>query len=134
MRFLRNLLLLVFPYLLMIGVNEAVRPTIQQSSYTAKGVTAINSNLRLANRCTWVGHNDTAYCKQYHVRFLDDHFATTDPIYFGMITLLHASGNYGVANILLYVLLMPLVIWYALVKCINYTLEIKRLKRDRYAS
>jgi hypothetical protein len=118
----------------MIGVNEAVRPTIQQSSYTAKGVTAINSNLRLANRCTWVGHNDTAYCKQYHVRFLDDHFATTDPIYFGMITLLHASGNYGVANILLYVLLMPLVIWYALVKCINYTLEIKRLKRDRYAS
>jgi hypothetical protein len=133
MRLIRNIVLLIFPYLLMVGVNEAVRPTLDAPPYTAKGVTAMNSNLRLPDTCTWVGHNDTAYCKQQHVRFLQGHFATTDPIYFGMITILHASGNYGVANILLYVVLMPLVIWYALVKCIDYTLAIKRLKKNRYA-
>ncbi len=129
MRFIRNLCLLLFPYLVMILINEAVRPTIKESPYQANGITAINSNLRIRDKCTWAAHSDTEYCKEHHVKFLKPYYNITDTMYFGTIDLLHSTGNYGAANIVFLVILFPLIMWYSLVKIIDYWIEIKRLTK-----
>lgn len=129
MRFIRNLLLLLAPYLIIILVNESVRPTIKEVSYQLKGVSAINSNQRTPHKCTWAAHSDTNYCKKHHVKFLNNYLKETDKVYFGIINLLHSTGNYGVANIIFLVILFPLIIWYSLIKIIDYWIEIKHLKK-----
>lgn len=129
MRFTRNLFLLLCPYLVMILINEAVRPSIKEPPYQSHGITTINSNLRLQDKCTWVAHNNTNYCKEHHVKFLKPYYIITDPIYFGVISLLRSTGNYGAANIVLLVILFPLIMWYSLVKIIDYWIEIRRLKK-----
>ncbi|WP_139856329.1 hypothetical protein [Aequorivita sinensis] len=130
MRFFRNIALLLLPYLLMIIINEAYRPTIKETPYSLRGITAINSDVRTPDKCTWAAHSDTAYCKQNHVKLLKDHMDITDKIYFGAIGALHSTGNYGAANVIFLVILFPLIMWYSLVKVIDYTLEIKALKRQ----
>lgn len=116
---LRNLLILLFPFALMIIINEYSREKIQPSTYQSRGQDTINSAQRDPSTCTWACHNDTGYCKAHHVKFDDHYFTYTDPLYFGMITVLRGFGNYGLANILLLVLFFPLLI---------YTLLIKSLK------
>ncbi|WP_310991016.1 hypothetical protein [Aequorivita marina] len=132
MRFSRNLLLLLLPYLLMIVINEAYRPTIKEKPYSANGVTAINSDIRMPDKCSWAAHNDTSYCKEHHVKFLKNYFFITDLMYFGVITALRVTGNYGAANIIFLVILFPLFIWYSLVKVIDYSIEIRNLKKQTY--
>ena len=130
MRFFRNIALLLLPYLLMIIINETYRPTIREKPYMLKGITAINSDVRTPDKCTWAAHSDTAYCKQNHVKLHKNHMDITDKIYFGAIGALHSTGNYGAANVIFLVILFPLTMWYSLVKVIDYTLEIKALKRQ----
>lgn len=130
MRPIRNIGLLLLPYVLMIIINEAYRPTIKETPYAMGGFTAINSNIRTPDKCTWAAHSDTNYCKQNHVKFLKNHFQLTDKIYFGAIEALRSTGNYGAANIVFLVVLFPLIIWYALVKIIDYSIEIKTLKKQ----
>ena len=130
MRFFRNIALLLLPYLLVIIINEAYRPTIKETPYSLRGITAINSDVRTPDKCTWAAHSDTAYCKQNHVKLLKDHMDITDKIYFGAIGALHSTGNYGAANVIFLVILIPLIMWYSLVKVIDYTLEVKALKRQ----
>lgn len=129
MRFLRNLTILVLPYLIMIIINEAYRPTIKENPYSLRNITAINSDIRTPDKCTWAAHKDTAYCKQHHVKFLRNHFSITDTLYFGAISALHATGNYGAANLIIFVVLFPLIIWYSTVKIIDYVVEIRSLKK-----
>ena len=129
MRLTRNIILLLLPYLIMILVNESVRPTIKEKPYQINGITAINSNLRTIDKCTWAAHSDTSYCKEHHVKFLKPYYGITDRLYFGVISLLHATGNYGAANIILLVLLFPLIMWYSLVKIFDYTIAIRKLKK-----
>lgn len=130
MRLFRNITLPLLPYLLMIIINEAYRPTIKEKPYSLRGITAINSDVRTPDKCTWAAHSDTAYCKQNHVKLLKNHMETTDKIYFGAIGALRSTGNYGAANVIFLVILFPLIIWYSLVKIIDYTLEIKALKKQ----
>ena|SRR5690554_1317898 len=130
MRFFRNIALLLLPYLLMIIINEAYRPTIKETPYSLRGITAINSDVRTPDKCSWAAHSDTAYCKQNHVKLLMNHMDITDKIYFGAIGALHSTGNYGAANVIFLVILFPLTMWYSLVKVIDYTLEIKALKKQ----
>ena len=127
-RFLRNLGLFIFPFLIMILVNELIRPTIKKEAYTKQGVTAINSAIRSASFCSWNCHNDTQYCKQYHIRWIGAYQEWIDPIYFGMIKGLKSTGNYGLANILFLVILAPLLMFVLLVKILNLTQQIKNLK------
>ena len=89
MRLARNIILLLLPYLLMIVVNEAYRPTIKEKPYSAQGITAINSNIRTPKKCTWAAHSDTKYCEQHHVKYLKNQLESTDKIYFGAIGALH---------------------------------------------
>jgi len=115
----------------MVIVNEAYRPTIKETPYTAHGITAINSDIRSPHKCSWVAHSDTSYCKQHHVKFLKAHFHITDKIYFGAIAALRSTGNYGAANIIFLVILFPLIIWYSLVNIIDYSIAIRNLKKQQ---
>jgi hypothetical protein len=111
-------------------INESVRPAIKDKPYQVFGRNFMNSNLRKTDKCTWAAHNDTNYCKKHHVKYLKNYLEKTDIAYFGVIGLLHATGNYGAANIIFLVILFPLIMWYSLVKIIDYRLEIKRLKKQ----
>lgn len=113
----------------MIIVNESVRPNVKETPYQIKGVTAINSNIRTPDKCTWAAHSDTSYCKEHHVKFLKPYFGITDVVYFGIIGLLYATGNYGAANIIFLVILCPLIMWFSLVKIFDYITEIRKLNK-----
>ena len=132
MRLARNIILLLLPYLLMIVVNEAYRPTIKEKPYSAHGITAINSNIRTPKKCTWAAHSDTKYCEQHHVKYLKNQLESTDKIYFGAIGALRSTGNYGLANIAFLVVLFPLIIWFSLVKIIDYAIAIRNLKKGNH--
>lgn len=126
---LRNLLILLFPFALMILVNEYSREKIQPSTYQSRGQDTINSAQRDPSTCTWACHIDTGYCKTHHVKFDDHYFTYTDPLYFGMITVLRGFGNYGLANILLLVLFFPLLIYTLLIKSLQIQDQINRLRK-----
>ena len=113
----------------MVLVNECVRWKGGESRYTTQGINAIHSAQRLKEGCTWICHNVTDWCKVHHVKFLRDHFAFVDQVYFGIIRLLKGTGAYRAANIVFLVILIPALMCYLLVRSINMQLEIKRIKR-----
>ncbi len=124
----RNLALLLFPILIMVVTNEVIRPTIKDKPYSIQGITAINSAGYYPDKCSWACHNNTGYCKTNHVKYLKPYYGYTDVFYFGVISALQATGNYGAANILLLVLLFPLTIWLFVVKSLNIQDKINRIK------
>lgn len=124
------LLILPFPFLVMMAVNEYVRLYSVKSVKHINEVTAINSSNRLITKCSWACHNDTEYCKKNHVKFASTYFHKIDPIYFGIIQSLKSTGNYGVANIIFLVILIPLVLFFLLVKSINIQCEIREIKKE----
>ena len=127
-RQIRNLLLLIGPFLIMILINEMVRPTIKENPFTIKGVKAMNSSLVSKDKCSWNCYDDTAYCKINHVKTLHNYFNYIDPIYFGIIKYLHSTGNYGFANVFILVLLLPFLMFYFLVKILDMQSQINHLK------
>ena len=127
-KFIRNVAILISPFLLMILVNEIVRPTIKEKSYSKYGITSINSIDKNKNKCTWICHNSTRFCKVSHVKYLNPYFKYTDTMYFGIINMLQKTGNYGLANIIILVVLVPLLIWFFIMKSVNIQDGINRLK------
>lgn len=113
--------------MIMVFINEAVRTKVVEKPYAAFGITAMNSAEYMPEKCSWVCHNDTAYCKARHVKYLGSYFAATDRLYFGVIAALAATGNYGAANIVFLVLLFPLTILYFIIKSLNAQDEIRKL-------
>lgn len=130
-RTLRNLLLLALPFLMMIMVNEMKRLRAANEPYSSQGIVAINSVEKNTDKCTWICHNDTGFCKANHVTYLKPYFNVTDPIYFGAISLLQKTGNYGLANIVFMVILIPFFIWFFLIKSLNIQDKISTLKRQK---
>lgn len=132
MKFRYKILLLLLPFLLMVVVNESMRFfSPDKNPYIYKGFQGLNSGQVTKTKCTWYCHADTTYCKNNHVKHLKPYFEYTDPIYFGTINALHKTGNYGLANIIFLVILIPLMIWYLVVKCIDYQIKIKKLKAKK---
>jgi len=130
-KYIRNLAILISPFLFMIIVNEVVRPTIKEKSYSKYEITAINSVDKNTEKCTWICHNNTTYCKKHHVKYLKNYYAYTDAIYFGIIGLLAKTGNYGLANIIFLVILLPLLIWFFIIKSLNIQYKINKLKKKQ---
>jgi len=128
-RLLRNALILLAPFLIMALINEAVRPKIKEKPYKTHGITAINSAEYLPNKCTWICHNSTTYCKAHHVKYLKPFSSITDVFYFGAIGILASTGNYGAANIIFLVFLFPLTILYFIIKSIDIQEEIQKLSK-----
>jgi len=130
-KYIRNLAILISPFLLMIIVNEVVRPTIKEKPYSKYGITAINSADKITEKCSWICHNNTTYCKENHVKYLKNYYPYTDTIYFGIISLLAKTGNYGLANIIFLVILLPLLIWLFIIKSLNIQDKMNKLKKNQ---
>ncbi|MDP5001967.1 MAG: hypothetical protein NWQ15_08730 [Flavobacterium sp.] len=119
----------LLPFLFMVLVNETIALKKREQGYRVNTIEAINSNKADANQCTWMCHNNTLYCKEHHTKWLKTSFPYTDPIYFGTIQLLMATGNYGAANILLYVVFFPLTIGGLMIWNRHLTIKIATLKK-----
>lgn len=130
-RFIRNALILLLPFLFMVLINETIRPKIKEKPSVAHGITPINSAEYLPNKCTWICHNETTYCKTHHVKYLKPFYTITDVFYFGVIGLLASTGNYGAANIIFLVFLFPLTILYFIIKSIDIQKEIQKLSKKK---
>ncbi len=130
-RAVRNISILIFPFLMMVLINEAVRPTIEEEPYSVAGVSAMNTIQKKHDQCTWICHNNTNYCKAHHVKYLEPFFPYTDRLYFGAINMLRATGNYGLANIVLLVVVIPFLMWLLLVKSLNIQDEINKIKNGK---
>ena len=126
----RNALILLSPFLLMVLINEAIRSSIKEQSFTHNGITAINSAACLPDKCTWKCHNETDYCKIHHVKCLKPVLSKTDVFYHGVINRLRDTGNYDMANIVFLVLLFPLAMYFFIIKSLNIQDEIRKLKQD----
>ena len=123
----RNILILLAPFVLMVVVNELTR--IQNKThYKSKGFTLLNTTEPIKNECSWNCHNNTSYCLKNHVKLTKPYLKYSNPIYFGAIAALRSTGNYGLANIVFLVILMPLWMFYFLTKSIDLILEIKKKK------
>jgi hypothetical protein len=124
----RNVIVLLAPFILMVVVNELTR--IQNKThYKSKGLTLLNTTDPLKNKCSWNCHNNTSYCLKHHVKLTKPNLKYTNPIYFGAIGALRSTGNYGMANIVFLVILMPLWMFYFLVKSIDLFIEIRKTKK-----
>lgn len=128
-RFYRNTIILIFPFLIMILINEAMRSNINEAPYYYHKVTTINSAKKLKNKCSWHCHNDTDFCKQYHAKHTQHLFKIIDPFYFGIISFLKSTGSYAMANILFLVILSPLLMYYFLVRIIDVQEQINSIKK-----
>lgn len=114
----------------MIITNEFVRFNTQEEGYKRQGVTAINSAKRMESKCSWICHNDTDFCKNNHVKIVKQHFETIDPMYFGIINALKSTGDYGLANIIFLVVLIPGIMYFLLIKSISMQMEIRKIKSE----
>jgi hypothetical protein len=126
---IRNLLILISPLAMMVILNEYSRVQLQSTDYLSRGQPTLNPGSLDPEKCTWACHDDTGYCKTHHVKFDSSYFAFTDPLYFGMITLLKGFGNYGLANILILVLFIPLLIYILLIKSLTIQDRINQLRK-----
>lgn len=122
--------LLLLPFLTMLLTNEIVKRNTTKKGYSSHGVTTINSAKAYKDKCSWMCHNNTNYCRANHVKYAKPYFAEIDPIYYGIIRALKATGNYGLANIVFLVVLIPLIIYVLLVKSIGMQFEIRKLKKE----
>ncbi len=130
-KLIRNLAILISPFLSMIIINETVRPTIKEAPFCKYGISAINSADKNTEKCTWICHNNTTYCKEHHVQYFKNYYAYTDLIYFGIINLLDRTGNYGFANIIFLVILLPGLIWFFLIRSLSMQDKINKLKQKQ---
>ncbi len=124
----RNIALLMLPFLLMIIINEALRPTIKEKPFSQNNIIAINSALKLENKCSWACHNVENYCRNHHVKILKNYLHISDPIYFGTIQLLLSTGKYKTANVAILVIFIPLLMYLLLIKSLSLQREIKKAK------
>lgn len=129
-KILRNTILLLSPFLIMIGINEMIRPSIKEKAYVLRDITAINSAQLIKEKCSWICHNNTSYCKQHHVKLVQAYFDTTDPVYFGVIGMLKSTGDYALANIIFLVILCPLLMFYWFSQSIDMQIQITKNRNN----
>jgi hypothetical protein len=125
------LFLLMFPFLLMIIVNESQRGKMQGIGYQKNGINAIHSFEKTPTYCTWYCHNDTDYCIKTHNKIIKGDFLIfTNRIYFGIIDFLSSiKGGYQAMNIAFLVVGVPLMIWLLLIGAIDKYLIIKKFRK-----
>ncbi len=113
--------------LFVISVNAFV-PKETSNPAIMYGIKAANTSAPMPNYCSWMCHNQTKYCKENHVNFLSNHFKYTDPVYFGIISMLHGTGNYKLANVILFVLILPILAIMMFIKILRFQIKISGLK------
>ena len=102
-----------------------------EEPYSKSGITAMNSDATIPDKCTWICNHETGFCKELHVKYLTPYFKYTDPLYFGLINMLQSTKKYEAANIIFLVVLVPMLIWVFIIKSLNIQDEIKALKKQQ---
>jgi len=120
-----KIVIFLFPFFFIVVVNEFSRIFIPENSETRF---KINSSKKNIEKCSWICHNNTNYCKNNHVKFVSNHFSITDKIYFGIIKTLQLTGKYKFANILFLVIVFPLIIYFLLIRNIDLIFKLKNYK------
>lgn len=130
-KIIRNLLLLVLPFLCIVLINEVSRPTIKEKPFSRYSNT-MNSGQKLKNKCSWECHENTDHCKRNHVKMLSPYFSLTDRIYNGVIKILQNDEEefsfYQITNVVFLVLVIPLFILLLLAKSLSIQDQIRQLK------
>ena len=122
-------LILILPFLGMIMINEFVRANSHQKGFTKYGITAINSGEGFKDKCSFICHEATKnYCQVHHVKLEKPYVDKIDPIYYGIIKLLHKTDRYRLANLIILVIILPLIMYVLLVKSISLEFKIRKLK------
>ncbi len=129
-RILLYLAILSIPFVVVIGVNETVRPTLTDPGYSELGYTAMNPVKATPEKCSWACHNGTLYCEKYHVSAVRPLMPFIRPFYYGLISLLMSTGAYGAANLLFLVILFPGLLFYWVVRSIQLQKAIKQLQKE----
>ena len=137
-----NTLILFSPFLLMVMVNEVVRPTLVEApfqytkSFDLSGLTrkvvgsAMNPGKMKKEECTWYCHNKDSFCVNFHKKISFHQYI--DDLYNKIITLLKKGdyqGNYAINNIIFLVILWPLIMFFLLIKSLDIQRKINKLKR-----
>lgn len=121
---------IIIPVLVLVLVNETAAPYQTFKEFYLQDVKTQNSAAELAEDCSWACHNNTAYCKAHHVKILKPYFHLVDPIYYGIINSLKATGHYQLANIIFLVIGWPALMYLLLVKSILVELQIRKIKKS----
>lgn len=124
-----SLTVVILPIVLIIGLNEWMSRQLNEKGFQRNNIIAINPVYRTPEKCTWVCHNDTRYCKSQHTTLPAKVVAFIDPFYFGIIENLHSTGNYALANVAFLVVLIPALIYFLLIQCIWIEIQISKLKK-----
>jgi len=125
MQYIKYIIPLILPFLIMVVVNEYSRPSLQGYHNSKYDVSGMNPNKPNPHKCTWTGFFDTGYCKRNHVKYLNNYYTWIDPIYFGMINALHNTGNYAAGNLFFLVFLWPAIMYFLLVRIMQLKQKLK---------
>lgn len=125
---IRNTLILVSPFLLMFTINYLYYLSNSKCLYVKKGFYVLNPATKDKNSCTWACHNKTTFCKDNHVKHMKSYLDDSDVPYYFIINGLKSTGNYVYANILILVLVIPILIWFFIIKTLSLQQKINQLK------
>ena len=119
---------LLAAFILMVVINEYCRRGMNLMGGVKFGQSTMNTALATPGACSWACYDNTAYCKQNHVKVLNKYFSVFDPLYFGMISALKQTGNYSAANVIFLVILWPSVMSFLLVRSLFIRSKIRSIK------
>ena len=128
-KFIIYTLPIFIPVIFVILINETATPYQAYQEFYLRDVMTQNSDTQLDTDCSWACHNNTAYCKANHVKRLKPYFHLVDPIYYGIINGLKATGHYQLANIIFLVIAWPALMYFLLVKSLLIELQIRKIKK-----
>jgi len=109
-----KIFMLLSPFILMIVINESCRKQLKATPYSIHGLTAMNPELWVKEKCSWACHNSSTFCESNHIRYIRPYKNYIDPIYFGMIRFLNSFHQgpitgYAAANIVFLVITYELI-------------------------
>jgi len=128
---LRRIFILLLPFAVMIIFNEWQRPNESKDVYRYFDVNTMNSGARDPEQCSWACHNRTVYCKEHHIRYLNNYLQYTDVPYFTMISGLKSTGNYRMANIVLLVIIIPGLIMFFFIRTLELRDQIQQITSNK---
>ena len=124
--------ILILPFLGMIMINEFFRANSHEQGFTKYGVTAINSGEGFKHKCSFICHDKTKnYCQVHHVKLAKSYVEKINPIYYGIIDSLYSTDSYRLANLIIFVIILPLIMYVLLVKSISLEFKIRKLKNGK---
>jgi len=128
-RILRNILILISPFIIMIIVNETYRLQKDDNIGFIDTFEVISPIKKHHKTCSWNCYYNTAYCKVHHVKYLKPFYKYIDPLYYAEIKFLHNFNNYKLANIIFMVILWPLIMYLLLINSLNLHKRIRKTKQ-----